>query len=214
MLETLIHFLQMYVLPLGGFGVFLAAFTEELIVPIPSTVVILSSGFLFISGPFEINEFIRLLAIVILPASLGVTIGSLFIYGIAYYAGKPVLIRWGKWLGVSWSDIESMQQKFATQSFDEWALIVTRAIPIIPSVVISAFSGVIRFPLRMYLICSFLGTVVRTTILGLIGWQASEFYTKYSDVISKSEKLILGAVVISIGLFMVWTYFGAKKRLG
>src|SRR5438477_612068 len=83
--------------------------------------------------------------IVVIPAAAGITLGSLMVYGIAYWAGKPALDKWGKWLGLGWKDVEAIQKKFSEKSFDEWGLFILRCIPILPSVAISAFSGLIRY---------------------------------------------------------------------
>lgn len=212
-LETLITFIQTqihtYLIPLGGVGVFFASLIEEIVAPIPSSLVILGSSVLFLSGPINLEEIIKLFSVVVLPVSLGVTIGSLFVYGIAYFAGKPILVRWGKWLGLSWDSVEKLQQKFADKSFDEWALTIARAVPVIPSVVISTFSGIIRFSLRDYLICTFLGTAIRATALGFVGWQVGDLYTNYARVLITSEKLILGLIVavlivsVAVRLFFI-----------
>ena len=54
--------------------------------------------------------FLKLFIYIVLPAALGVTVGSLFVYAIAYFAGKPFLERWGKYLGISWEDLEKTER--------------------------------------------------------------------------------------------------------
>jgi len=214
MIESLIHLIQQYLIPLGGMGVFVASVMEEIVAPIPSAMVIFASGFLLVTGPLSLETFIDLLLTVAIPAALGVTIGSLFAYGIAYYAGKPVLTKWGKWLGLTWDDIERMHQKFSESKFDEWSLFAIRALPIVPSVVISAFCGLVRFPIRSYLIISFVGLLVRTTILGFLGWQVGKLYVHYAQVVALFEDVILYSVIGCVVAFIVWRVYRyqVKKR--
>lgn len=211
--DLILNFVQTHILPLGGIGVFFASIFEEIVAPIPSTVVIFGAGLLFISGPVDLEEIIRLFAIVVFPAAAGVTLGSLFVYGIAYYAGRPILLKWGKWLGLSWGDVEKLQEKFAKGTFDDWALLFLRAIPILPSVAISAFCGLVRFPIKPYLICTFLGTAVKATFLGLAAWQFGELYADYAKLLLTSEKIVLGFVVIVLILFMVGRFLNSKRQV-
>ncbi len=212
MIESSITFIQTYLLPLGALGVFAAAVLEEFIPPIPSPIIILSAGFLMVSGPVNFDSLIALTMMVVVPAAAGITIGSLLVYSVAYFAGKPVLVRWGRWLGFSWDDVEKLQNKFPGHTFDEWSLVIVRSIPLIPSVAISALCGVIRFPLRAYLVYSFLGSLVRAAILGFIGWQVVELYLYYAEIIATFEKFILGAIVIAVLLLILWRMRRSKTK--
>lgn len=204
MIEFFVSFIQTHLLPYGGVGVFVASVLEEIIAPIPSAFVSLAAGFLFVSGSFNLNTIFQLLLTVVVPIAAGVTIGSLFVYGIAYYAGKPFLLRWGKWLGLNWSDVEKIQQKFSDTKFDEWSLVFFRSIPIVPSVVVSAFCGLVRFSVREYVVYTFLGTLIRATILSIIGWRVGEIYFKYASFFEIFEKVILGLIVLGVVGFILW----------
>jgi len=206
MIDSLIHFIEQVLIPLGGWGVFLACLLEEIIAPIPSAFVLTLSGFIFLDGPLSFDLFLRLIFIVVLPASLGVTIGSLAVYGIAYGAGKPILIRWGRWLGLSWRDVETLQKKLDTKNVDEITLFVLRVIPLVPSVAISACYGLIRFDIKKYLLLTFLGTCIRATMLALLGWKVGSLYLKYAHVIGRVEGvifLVIGFIVLCVVIYYV-----------
>ena len=91
MIENLTHYLELYVLPLGPLGVFLASVAEEVVAPVPSALVMMTAGFVFVSGPVGFGSILKIVLHVALPAALGVTLGSLWIYGIAYWGGKVYL---------------------------------------------------------------------------------------------------------------------------
>ncbi|HPX77886.1 MAG TPA: membrane-associated protein, partial [Methanobacterium sp.] len=113
MFEDIILYLENVLLVYGPLGVFLASIIEEIIAPIPSTLVILGTSFIILKGAVISPETVFSLFInVVLPASLGVTLGSVLVYGLAYYLGKELIDRWGKYLGVSWEYIEKVQDKF------------------------------------------------------------------------------------------------------
>lgn len=211
MIETSLLFIQNHILPLGAFGVFLGSFLEEVIAPIPSAVIQLASGFIFVQGPISLSNFFRLFLFVIVPASVGVTFGSIFVYGLAFYFGKATLIKWGKWFGLVWNDVVKIQNKFENSVFDGWALIISRAIPIIPSVAISAFSGLIRINLKKYLIYTFFGTLVRAGVLGFVGWQVGNVYIRYAKIINSFENIILGVIILIVILALVFGWFRRKN---
>lgn len=157
MLNEIIVSLYNFFLDYGSLGVFLGSLLEEIIAPIPSTIVIIGSSF-FIMGadPLNLEGFIKLLLYVSIPASLGLTLGSLFLYIIGYYLGKPFILKWGKYLGLSWEAVEKTNKKFAESKSDDMLLFSLRALPIVPSVVISTLCGFIRFNLKDYIIITFL----------------------------------------------------------
>lgn len=199
MLENITSLLQNFFVDYGAIGVFIGSIIEEIIAPIPSTIIILGSSFFILEGqPIAINSIIHLLLNVAIPAGLGMTIGSLVIYGLCYYIGKPFITKWGKYLAINWKDIEKTNEKFQEQTRDELVLYGVRAIPVIPSVAISAFCGVIRYDLKKYILITFLGGLTRATMLGFIGWQFGNVYQEIGDQISFLEEIIVIAIVIGI----------------
>ncbi|PIR38193.1 MAG: hypothetical protein COV34_01065 [Candidatus Zambryskibacteria bacterium CG10_big_fil_rev_8_21_14_0_10_42_12] len=199
MLESILHFLTETVLPLGPFGVFVASLIEEIIAPIPSALVMLGSGFLFVDGSVALQSILRLVTHVAIPVALGVAIGSLVVYSIARYAGTALLLKWGTIFGISESDVEKAHAYFKDSKRDDVAVFVARVIPVVPAVVIAVGAGLIEMPVVRYLVISVLGTFIRALILGAIGWQVGSVYTEYAMVIARWEKVIwvmIGAILI------------------
>jgi len=198
MISQIISFAENLFRLYGAWGVFLASIIEEIIAPIPSSLVIMGAGFFLMDGmPINLSSFLYILLIVILPATFGVTIGSLFIYGLAYFAGKPFLKKYGKYVGISWSAIEAAEIKFSARRSGSLTIFILRVIPIIPSSIVSALAGLVRFPLIKYLIFTFLGTLIRATIFALIGFQSGSLYKTYAVKIDLAENFII------IGLFII-----------
>lgn len=202
--EIFIH-IQQFMVNYGALGVFLASFLEEIIAPIPSTLVVMGSSFIILKNNIvSVYSVLKLFAQVVLPASLGMTLGSILIYFIAYYAGIPFIKRWGKYLGLSHEDIQNTNHHFKKQNRDNLILFILRAVPVVPSIAISAFCGFIRFNFKNYLLYSFLGSLVRTTILGFIGWQFGRFYLSISQEISFIEELLLGIMIAGLIVYIIF----------
>lgn len=197
----------------GSLGVFLGSFIEEIIAPIPSTLVILGSSFFIMQGvPISLESVFSLIIYVSIPAALGLTLGSLFLYAIGYFIGKPFITRWGKYMGFSWDDVEKTQQKFAESKNDDIALFSLRAIPVVPSIAISTFCGIIRYKIKNYIFITFLGSIVRASILGFLGWQFGRFYESIADTIAIYEDIVIIGLIIAIVAYIIYKKFGNKTN--
>jgi len=213
MIETAISYIQPIIIQFGVFGVFFSTLLEEAIAPIPSALIPLIAGFLLLPVELPLVEIIGLaLIMVALPVSLGVSIGSLVVYSIGYFGGKPAIERTKKWTGLSWEKVEKIEKKLIRGRGDEITLFILRLIPIVPGVAISGFCGIARYPVKLFVIITLLGSFLRAFALGVIGWYVQGAYVEYSDAISNMEKQIFAVLILVIILYAVWHYF-FKKRI-
>lgn len=211
MVESLILFLETHILPWGPFGVFVASVIEEVVAPIPSALIMTMSGFIFVPKGFYLSSISILVFKVAIPAAFGVTIGSYFIYFLAKYGGKFFIEKWGRYIGLYWSDVEKIQSKLSGTKKDEILISSARIIPIVPSVAISAFCGIIQMNFIKYSIITLLGTFVRGLILGTIGWQVGNVYYKYAEAIGLMEKWILLSTILVFLIFIVLKYRSKRE---
>jgi uncharacterized membrane protein YdjX (TVP38/TMEM64 family) len=94
--------------------------------------------------------------------------------------------------------------------FDEWSLVLARVFPIIPSVLIAAFCGLTRVPLRKYITLTLIGAFFKALFLGLIGWQVGALYLKYADIIGHIENTVFALVILSVIGFILYRKFKQK----
>ncbi|MBS3903407.1 MAG: VTT domain-containing protein [Anaplasmataceae bacterium] len=204
MFTNLIELIRPIITTYGSFGVFVISVLEEVIAPIPSTLTILAAGFFLIPVDASFFESIKLaLLVVALPAALGITLGSLFVYCLTYWGGKPLIERVGRWVGVGWNDIEKIEKKFDRERIDEIILFILRATPLIPNSAISAFCGVMRYRVKPFLVITLLGTLIRAFIMALIGWMVGEAYSEYAARLGQIENYIWLVLILGILIFVV-----------
>lgn len=194
----------------GSLAVFFIGILEELIFILPSAAVFFAAGFFLIqeSLPFSSALFSSFIKIGI-PAGAGVAIGSLFIYGVVYWGGKPAIERWGKYVGLRWGEIEAAEKKFISGYKDEILLFLFRALPIFPISVISAVCGLIRLPWKEFMLYTFLGATVRAGVSSFIGWRVGKAYVEYAAQFEAVEKYGLIILVILGGV----AYWYLKRRM-
>ncbi len=143
---------------------FIAAFTGEVIAPLPSPLLIIGATFFF-KASFSWLLFYKVIFYVVLPLTLGSTIGATVIYLIAYYGGKPAIERLNKYLRISWNDIERFEQRLSKRKFDVLILFISRCIPLVPTTIANVLSGVIRMSPIYYIAATFLGIFIRIILL-------------------------------------------------
>lgn len=74
---SIMTLLEQFFLNYGALGVFLGSITEQVIAPIPSSIVVLGSSFIIMKGHLLSFEAIQTLFLTIsIPAAAGVTLGS------------------------------------------------------------------------------------------------------------------------------------------
>ncbi|MBM3260954.1 hypothetical protein FJY93_00900 [Candidatus Kaiserbacteria bacterium] len=211
MIEQLTSLIQPIVVTYGATGILFATLLEEVIAPIPSPLVPLTAGFFLLPAGAGFLEVIRgALFVIAVPVAFGITLGSLAVYGLGYWGGKPVIEKNKKWIGLSWKDLEKTEQKLTRGKGDEITLFVLRVLPIVPGVAVSGFCGIARYPLKTFMIITFVGAFVRAAALGVVGWYVGAAYMEYVDVISKLEKYFFAVVIVLI-LFFAGRWYYLKK---
>lgn len=205
MLEYLTEIVNMFFMQYGALGVFIGTVIEEIIAPIPSTLIIIASSFFMLnSAPITLESVAKLIFFISLPVGFGMTIGSTIIYAACYYLGKPFVERYGKYLGLKWNDIKKFNDKISNQKRDYLYIYIARAVPVIPSVAISGFCGVVRYNLKKYLILTFFGGVTRAFILGFVGWQFGTYYKNISMGLSNIEEILVIIIIVAIIGYVVY----------
>lgn len=111
--------------------------------------------------------------------------------------------KWGRFLGLYWSDIEKLQIRLSGTKKDETVIMMVRVIPIVPSVAISALCGVLGMPILKYFVITFAGMFVRALLLGAIGWQVGSVYERYAQIIGHLEKYLIIGLVLFVALWLV-----------
>ena len=75
----------------GYLGVFVMMTLESTFVPLPSELVMPQAGYLAAEGRMN-------LWIAVLMATVGSILGALINYGLAYWLGRPFLLKYGKYV--------------------------------------------------------------------------------------------------------------------
>lgn len=212
MIHSFITFIEQVVIPFGAIGVFFAEIIEEIIVPIPSALVLFTSGFILLQGEISFNLFRDLIFIITIPGAIGLTIGSTFIYYLGYKGGKPFIEKYGKYFDVRWQEVLEFDEKLNNSKYDEYIFVFARIIPLVPSSVIAMFAGVTRMPIKKYLFLTLIGATIKSFIYGFVGYMVGDLYKEYAEQISRFEDIGLGLVALTFFGFISYRLYKKYYR--
>lgn len=196
----------------GQLSVFIGVMIEQVIVPIPSPMIIMGAGAILISPELSIlNAFLQILWLIVLPGTIASTLGSYIGYTISYYGGKALVIRFQRFLDVDWNQIERLEKRFQGKK-EAWSLFLARAIPVFPISLVSIFSGLFRIPIKPFTLYTFLGSIFRCLFLGFVGWWAGATYEKMAGHIDSLETIISILMLIAMGGILGYLYYKFRRQ--
>lgn len=196
----------------GQLAVFIGVMIEQVIVPIPSPMIIMGAGAILIPTDLSIlNGLLQILWIIVLPGTIASTLGSFIGYGISYYGGKALVIRFQRFLDVDWTQIERLERRFQGKR-EAWSLFFFRALPVFPLSLVSIFAGLFRISIRPFTLYTFLGSIFRCLFLGFVGWWAGATYEKVADHLDSMETIISVLMLIAMGGILLYLYYKFRKQ--
>jgi membrane protein DedA with SNARE-associated domain len=194
----------------GYLGVAMWVAIESVIIPIPSELVLPFAGFLVGEGtalePLTGQPWNYWLTV--LAGTLGATGGALVAYAIGFWGGRPILERWGRYLGVSAADLDKADDFFARHG--EAASFFGRMIPVIRSLV-SFAAGIAHMNLLKFTIFSFLGSLPWTALLVFAGVQLGANWESVGAWLKRFEYAII-AVLVVIVVAWIWLRIIKPRR--
>ncbi len=191
----------------GQLSVFIGVMIEQIIVPIPSPLIIMGAGAILIPSGLSIPQaFVQILWTIVLPGTIASTLGSYIGYLISYYGGKALVIRFQRFLRVDWAEIEALERRFRGKK-EAWSIFLARAIPVFPISLVSIFAGLLRIPLRLFTIYTFWGSIFRCFFLGFFGWWMGTTYVKAATHLDSAETIVSMLMLMGMGAVFLYLYY-------
>lgn len=183
----------------GYLGIFLAMLIEGIFTPIPSELIMPFAGYVAYTG--ELNFFL-----VIIVGSLGAVIGSTVAYMLALWIGRPLVDRFGIFLGLDEAKMESAERWF--RRWGVWGIFIGHSLPGIRSV-ISFPAGIAKMDRKKFVIFTFSGALVWNTVLVTAGYTLGENWIQFWERTDGVEWVVLGLLGLVIVLYL---FYQKRKR--
>lgn len=187
----------------GVIAVMAGMVIEEVIVPIPSPIIPMAAGFIIIEASTIPAAMLQAFFVIALPASVASVISSYFVFGVAFYGGKPILEKYGRYLDLSWEEVQHFERHFESER-EKYYVALFRAIPIVPLSLVSGSAGLFRMDWKQYGIWSFMGMMPRNFSLAMIGWWVKDDAIALASQIDTVSTAVAVAAAGSVAALIVY----------
>jgi len=188
---------------LGYSGIFLLMAMESSVIPIPSELVMPPAGYLAHQGQMNIW-------LAILMGTVGSLVGAYANYYAAHYLGRPLLLKYGKYVWITEEKFAKVEQYF--KDHGEISTFIGRLLPVVRHLISlpAGLAGMNHVKFSLYTLA---GAGIWVTILTWIGYvigAEQELIMKYS------HQALIGVVVVSTVIIYFYVRNHRKKtaRLG
>jgi membrane protein DedA with SNARE-associated domain len=184
---------------MGYPGIFLLMAMESSVIPIPSELVMPPAGYLAQQGQMN-------MAWAILCGTAGSLVGAYANYFAAHYLGRPLLLKYGKYVFITEEKFAKVEQFFLRHG--EISTFIGRLLPVVRHL-ISLPAGLAGMNHLKFSLYTLLGAGTWVTVLTCIGY----FIGSNQDLIMKYSHHALFAVLILSSLIVV-VYVRMQRRNG
>ncbi len=184
---------------MGGIGVAVAVFLENLFPPIPSEVILPLAGVTASQGKMGLVE-------AIVWATAGSLIGALVLYAIAAEIGSQRIRRLFDIMPlVQASDIDTADSWFARYGWS--SVLIGRVIPVVRSL-ISIPAGLARMGLARFIGLTVLGSAVWNTVLVMAGFALGQRWQVILSFLDRFQSV----VIVLLAALIVWYLVVSVRR--
>jgi membrane protein DedA with SNARE-associated domain len=145
-----------------------------------------------------------------LAGAIGCVVGSLPCYWLGYVGGRPFLRRYGKWLLLSESDLDSAQKW--TVKYGDLSFFICRMLPVVRTF-ISLPAGILKAKFWPFTIYTFFGSLIWSYLMVWVGVKFGENLEAFKEIWHKFDYAIVGILAI-LGIWYLYSHikhaFGRK----
>ncbi|MCH9628054.1 MAG: hypothetical protein S4CHLAM2_17040 [Chlamydiales bacterium] len=198
-LASLAHFFSHY----GLLILYLWLLVGIFIVVVPEEVVMLTIGILISRGDFSLWAY--------LVACLGSLSGVTFSYCLGRFLGRPLVTKYGKWVGVSEKRLTQGETLF--DRYGKWSLSVGYFVPGTRHLV-AVIAGMTHFDWKLFALFTYSAGVVWVVLLVTLGVWAGVYWVEIFHLVASYfyyfVVLLIGAAVVSFLFY--WFKYRKKNK--
>ncbi len=199
----------------GYVGVGVAVALETIVAPIPSEVILPMAGWKVSQSAADASVLEPLtglpwnIPLAVILATVGSVVGAVVGYYIGAWGGRPLLDRFGRYVGIGASDLDRADRWF--DRWGSWAVFFGRMVPLVRTFV-SYPAGISHMPMGRFLLFSTLGSLPWNAALIYAGFVVGENYVEIEAALKPYEYVIYAVVLAIIGLLVVRWLLAKRRR--
>ncbi len=143
----------------GYLGIVLLMAMESTILPVPSELVIPPAAYWAVQGRYTLWG-------VVVAGTVGSVIGAGLMYWVSRAVGRPLIVRFGVYVGVTEAKLVRAE-RWLTR-YEAGGVFFARLLPVVRHL-IGIPAGIVRMPLRTYLLATTAGSALWCTVLAWFG---------------------------------------------
>jgi len=200
-MHTLVQWLLDTIGVMGYPGIFLLMAMESSVIPVPSELVMPPAGYLVFQGKMN-------MVAVILSGTLGSLAGAYANYFVSHYLGRPLIIKYGKYILIPPDKFERVEGFFLRHG--EISTFIGRLLPVVRHLISipAGLSGMNHLRFSLY---TLLGAGIWCSILTAIGYFIGE---NQQLIVQYSHQALAAVVLFSFVLVAVYIRRHRRRHCG
>lgn len=197
-MHILIQWLLNTIGGMGYPGIFLLMAMESSVIPVPSELVMPPAGYLAYQGQMN-------LAAVILCGAAGSLVGAYLNYFASHYLGRPLIIKYGKYVLIPPDKFERVESFFLRHG--EISTFIGRLLPVVRHLISipAGLSGMNHLRFSLY---TLLGAGIWCAVLTGIGYFIGE---NQQLIMEYAHQALVWVIVFSIVLISIYIWFQRRR---
>lgn len=180
---------------LGYSGILFLMALESACMPVPSEIVMPFAGYLVYEGTTSMTFWG-----IVFFGSLGCTVGSIAAYAVGYYAGRPLILKYGKYILIREKHLITAEKWF--ERYGDKATFIARLLPVVRTV-ISLPAGISKMDFKKFVFYSFVGSVPWTLMLAYVGYWLGPNWESVVGVFRGLDVVVVIAAVLVVGYYIM-----------
>jgi len=185
----------------GYLIVFLGVVLGTMGIPFPSAAILLASGVLVQQGYLGLRG-------TIVFGVLGAIVGNQIGYWVGYQAGRPFVLKWGRYVKLTPERLEWVERLFARHGGN--AVFAARFFSV-SRILEALVAGTSRMHWGTFVFYSVLGGAVWATAVVLVGYFFGESWDSTQGWSGRAPRLIILLLGVALGFYIVYRWVTSRR---
>jgi membrane protein DedA with SNARE-associated domain len=195
-IEPSAAFISDLIASVGYPGLAILMAMDATVLPVPSAVVLGFAGYLSYQGKFD-------LVLVTIIGAMGSTVGSLLMYAMGRWGGRPFLLRFGRYIGMKEQKMRSAEIWF--ERYGDYAVFLAQLLPIARDL-ISFPAGIVKMRAVRFVLLSILGSLPFCFVLALVGYMAGPSWESAVEAVDRYDLVIVAIVMLPLLGYLIYRW--------
>jgi membrane protein DedA with SNARE-associated domain len=193
----------------GLLGIVLAMTIESCGIPLPSEIVMPVAGIMIVEGHI-LRGTNSLLAVflVALAGTVGNLLGSTIAYWIGFKGGRPLILKYGRYVLISQHDADVADHFF--QRWGSATAFFSRLLPVVRTY-ISFPAGISEMPFGKFALYTFLGALPWSFLLAYVGTFLGPYVHNLSAIFHGFDVVVIVVLVMLVALY-IWRHIHNDRK--